>query len=292
MNEASTQTTLEQFRAELIRQGKSMNTVETYTRNVRLFIEWIEHTTGEPFRDQVSVFDGREYRAYLVTVKKQKPSTVNAKLEALQQFANYLNDQGKQEHITIGRQKAVARYQVSVLDKSSLYKCRRWASNHASIRDAAIFEVLLNTGLRVSELTALTLGDVELSERKGKIIVRCGKGGKYRELPLNTDARNALRKYLDVRPSSTDDHLFLGERGSLHRNAVAKIIRKIGQRGAGCVISPHVLRHTLFTRMAKGGVDLTTIADLAGHSSVELTSRYYVATTQEDREHAVTLIDF
>jgi len=292
MNEASTQTTLEQFQAELMRQGKSMNTVETYIRNVRLFIEWLEYTTGEPFRDQVSVFDGREYRAYLVTVKKQKPSTVNAKLEALQQFANYLHDQDKQERITIGRQKAVAKYEVSVLDKSSLYKCRRWASNNASVRDAAIFEVLLNTGLRVSELTALRLDDVELSERKGRIIVRCGKGGKYREIPLNIDARNALRKYLDVRPASADDHLFLGERGPLHRNAVAKIIRKIGQQGAGCVISPHVLRHTLFTKMAKSGVDLTTIADLAGHSNVELTARYYIATTQEDREQAVEQVDF
>ena len=292
MNEASTQTTLEQFQAELIRQGKSMNTVETYTRNVRLFIEWIEHTTGEPFRGKLSVFDGREYRTYLLNIKKQKPSTINAKLEALQQFANFLHDQNKQEHITIGRQKAVPRYEVSVLDKSSLYKCRRWASNHASIRDVAIFELLLNTGLRVSELTALTLDDIELSDRKGRVIVRSGKGGKYREIPLNIDARNALGKYLSARPDGPDRHLFLGERGPLQRNAVAKVVQKIGKKGAGCSISPHVLRHTLFTRMAKSGVDLTTIADLAGHSNVELTAKYYIATSEEDREQAVNQIDF
>ena len=292
MDKAKSRHQLEEFQAELMSRDKSGNTVETYTRNARLFIEWLEETTGEPFTGKVSVFDAREYRTYLLNIRKQKPNTVNAKLEAVQQFSNFICDRNQVERVAIGRQKAVPKYEVSVLDKSSLYKCRRWASSHASVRDAAIFEVLLNTGLRVSELTALTLDDVELSDRKGRVIVRCGKGGKYREVPLNIDARNAIRKYLTVRPVSEDRHLFQGERGALKRNAIAKVVRNIGKCGVGCEISPHVLRHTLFTRMAKSGIDLTTIADLAGHSNVELTAKYYVATTQEDREKAVEQINF
>lgn len=293
MTKPDTNTNLAEFEAELVRQGKSPNTVETYARNVRLFIDWLEHTTGEPFQDKISVFDGREYQAYLVTVRKQKPNTVNAKLEAVQQYVNFLSDLGEHERITISKQKSVPNYSVKVLDKSSLYKCRRWVSSYASARDAAIFELLLNTGLRVSELAALTMDDVQLSDRKGKVIARCGKGRKYREVPLNADGRNAVQKYLAVRPRNTDNHLFLGERGPLGRSAILKVVRKIGQQGAGVSdLSPHTLRHICFTRMAKNGTDLTTIADLAGHSDVKLTAKYYVATSEEDREAAVETLNF
>jgi len=279
---------VEEFEAELTRQGKSINTVKTYTRNAHLFIDWLEATTGEQFKGKISVFDGREYRAYLTTVRKQKPNTVNAKLEAVQQLVNFLQGRGEHTPIKIVRQKAVANCSVKVLDKAALYKCRRWANSYSSVRDAAIFELLVNTGLRVSELAALTTDDVQISKRKGCVIVRAGKGGKYREVPMNADARNAVQRYLDVRPRSTDTQLFLGERGPLKRGAVAKVVRKIGWKGAGEPnLSPHDLRHTCFTNMAKNGVDLKTIADLAGHSDVKLTAKYYIATTDQDREAAV-----
>lgn len=279
---------LDQFQAELYRQGKSRNTVETYIRNVQLFIDWLEATTGETFNNRITVFDGREYRPYLITVRRQKPNTVNAKLEAVQQYADFLYTQGIQEKVTVERQKAVSNHAVKVLDKPSLYKCRRWVSSYGSPRDIAIFETLLNTGIRESELTALTMDDIQITERKGLLVVRAGKGGKYREVPLNSDARAAIQKYLSVRPVSTDQHLFLGQRGPLTRNAIYKVIQTIGRRGAGVEgLSPHMIRHTTFTRMAKSGTDLTTIADLAGHSDVKLTAKYYVATSGEDREAAV-----
>lgn len=283
---------LDQFQAELIRQGKSRNTVETYMRNIKLFIDWLESTTGEPFDNRITVFDGREYRAYLVTVRKQKPNTVNAKLEAVQQYADFLYTQGIQEKFTIERQKSVSNHAIKVLDKSSLYKCRRWVSCYASPRDVAIFETLLNTGIRESELVSLELEDIQISERKGLLIVRNGKGGKYREIPLNSDSRTAIQKYLEVRPASTDQHLFLGQRGPLTRNAIYKLVQTIGKSGTGVDLSPHMIRHTTFTRMAKGGTDISTIADLAGHSDPKLTKQYYVATSSEDREAAVDGLDF
>lgn len=284
---------LEQFREELTRQGKSQNTIETYCRNVRLFLDWLTATTGEPFNNRISVFDGREYRSYLVNVKKQKPNTVNAKLESVQQYADFLYNQGQQTRVTIERQKAVQNIDVKILDKSSLYKCRRWANNYASPRDAAVFEVLLNTAIRESELTALTMDDLQLSERKGKLIIRSGKGGKYREIPLNVDARNALQRYLDVRPAAPEGNLFLGQRGPLTRSAVIKIVQKIGQKGAGTSeLTPHVLRHTCLTRMARNGIDLCVIANIAGHSDPQLTARYYVSTQDEDREKAVDGLEF
>lgn len=279
---------LDQFRAELIRQGFSQNTVEAYTRNARLFTDWVQATTGEPFDNQISVFDGREYRGYLLNIKKLSPNSINAKLQAVQCFADFLASQGTQEPVKLGRQKVVAGTEVKVLDKATLYKCRRWAAAHASLRDAAIFELLLNTGLRESELAALTLADIQITERKGSLLVRNGKGGKSRTVPLNSDARAALQRYIAVRPINSGDRVFYGQRGPLQRSAVYRVVNQIGRRGAGVEnLSPHVLRHTMGTRLAKAGVELTTIAALMGHSDPKTTARFYIATTAEDRERAV-----
>lgn len=279
---------LNQFQEELQRQGASENTVQAYCRNARFFIEWVQATTGQPFDDRISAFDVREYKSYLLNAKRLKPTSVNAKLQAVQKFSDFLTGQGKQEAIRVGRQKIVASKRVKVLDKSTLYRCRRWAANYASVRDAAIFELLINTGLRVSEITDLCMDDIQIGERKGLLLVRNGKGGKSREIPLNSDARAALQKYIDMRPAGHGNRVFYGQRGALNRDAVYKVISKIGKQGAGIAdLTPHVLRHTAFTRMAKNGVDLTTIADLAGHSSVSLTAQYYVHTSREDMEEAL-----
>ena len=241
---------LDQFRAELTQQGFSENTVQTYTRNARLFTEWVQATTGEPFDNQISVFDGREYKSYLLNVKKLRPNSVNSKLQAVQRFADFLTGQGTQQPVKIRRQKVVANTEVKVLDKSTLYKCRRWAAAHGSVRDVAIFELLLNTGIRESELAALTLTDIQITERKGKLLVRNGKGGKSREIPLNSDARAALQRYIAVRPINSGDQVFYGQRGPLQRNAVYRVVNQIGRRGAGMPdLTPHMLRHTCFTRM-------------------------------------------
>ena len=278
---------LEQFIEELIRRGASTNTINSYAQNVSLFIRWYEQTTGQIFDNKITVFDGREYCSYLNNVQKQKPASINAKLTALQQYANYLYTQGFQEKIKIEKQKAVPVRNIKTLDKPSLYKCRRWVHGYASKRDIAIFELLLNSGIRESELCDLKLDDLQISERKGNLIIRSGKGGKYREISLNSDARTAINDYLVVRPAYTDQHIFLGQRGPLTRNAVYKIVQNIGLKGAGAELSPHMLRHQCFTAMAKSGTDLATIAAIAGHADVKLTASTYVATTAEDRQKAV-----
>lgn len=283
---------IEKFRTDLLNRGASTNTVETYIRNVKLFVSWYEQTTGTPFDNRITVFDAREYRGYLITVKKQKPASVNAKLTAVQQYANFLYSNGLQEKIKVEKQKAVSMHRVRVLDRNTLYKCRRWAHSYAGIRDAAIFELFLNTGIRESELAALELGDVQIGERKGSLVVRNGKGRKFRELPLNKDARNAIQEYLSLRPISDSQRIFLGQRGPLTRTAIYKIIQRIGEKGSGAELTPHMLRHQCLTAMAKSGVDLSTIADLAGHSDVKLTAQYYIATSEDDRQNAVDKLVF
>lgn len=90
----------------------------------------------------------------------------------------------------------------------------------AAWRDEALLNLLLYTGLRVGETAAMRLDDLVLGERNGKVIVRSGKGRKYRELPLHKEARQALAAYLRVRSGGEDDHLFLGQRGPLGSRAI------------------------------------------------------------------------
>jgi site-specific recombinase XerD len=147
--------------------------------------------------------------------------------------------------------------------------------------------VLKNTGLRVSELCALRLGDLTLSERKGQLVVRAGKGGKYRVVPLNLDARKALSAYLAVRPTVADDHLFIGQRDEpLTPSGVWEIVVNLAQRAGLPDVSPHVLRHTFGKQALDAGESLVTVATLMGHARLETTA-LYTQPSQADLERAV-----
>jgi site-specific recombinase XerD len=100
--------------------------------------------------------------------------------------------------------KGVQQVQVSpkALSKREVDKLLRAVERYGGKRDQAILSTLRHTGLRVGELTALRLADVAIAERKGEVVVRSGKGGKYRVVPLNLDARRALSAYLESGPTS------------------------------------------------------------------------------------------
>lgn len=173
------------------------------------------------------------------------------------------------------------------LAKNDFYKLRREIHKAKNVRDIAIFEMLYNTGFRVSELCAVELDDIEIGERKGTLIVRSGKGSKYRTVPLNNSARKAITEYLNVRPLTTDKGLFQGQRGSLRREAVFRILNKYAAWAGVGEISPHILRHTFCRELLISGVDIVTVANLAGHSSINTTAVY----TQPTGEEKVSALD-
>jgi site-specific recombinase XerD len=150
-----------------------------------------------------------------------------------------------------------------------------------ALRDRAMLELLYATGLRVSELVGLRVGDVDLTDR----LVRCwGKGGKERIVPFGRPAGQALRAYLQrARPqlvrrarTAAKDVLFPGPTGRpLTRQGFWKIIRQYArQAGIGRPVSPHVLRHSFATHLLGGGADLRVVQELLGHASVETTEIY------------------
>ena len=105
--------------------------------------------------------------------------------------------------------------------------------------------------------------------------MREGKGGRYREVPLNAEARRALRAYLEVRPTVPAAALFIGERGPLTAGGVYRIVRRYAERAGLERMGPHVLRHTFATRyLAANPGDLVGLARLLGHESLNTVAVY------------------
>jgi len=157
----------------------------------------------------------------------------------------------------------------------------------AGLRDRAWLELLYGAGLRVSEMTALDVDDVELEAGAVRVL---GKGGKEREVPLGRYARGALEAYLArSRPSmasvSTRGALFLNSRGGrLTRQSVARLLAGYA-RAAGIErsVSPHDLRHSFATHLLDGGADVRVVQELLGHASVATTQIYTLVTAEHLR---------
>lgn len=278
------------FREALMSAGKSENTVNTYAANAQLFIEWLEKVMGETFNGKILEMDASEYCRYLSDVKKQSLNTIKAKLTAVQKFSEYLSGNGIMPSIKVKQKKGTTEPEVKILEKNEVYKLLRYVRNTDNKLNIAIVILLLNTGIRESELCNLELSDIEITDRKGQITIRSGKGNKYREIPLNVDARNAITDYIEnARPTdATTDKIFIGQRGALTRNGIYKIVSKMGLKSIGKNVYPHMLRHQCFTAMAKNpDVDLKTISSLAGHSSTELTMKFYINSSKQEKIDAV-----
>ena len=247
---------------------------------------WVQTPSGEPCRPQnLTRRDIVDYLAYLRTVQQAKPSTVNRRLAALRSYARYLQAAGVLADDPTRDVHGVRQTPRGprALSPAELRRLLRQAERWGNRLHVAVLTVLAETGLRVGELCALAPADVELRPRKGTITVREGKGGKYREVPLNAEARRALREYLEVRPATPEDQpLFLGKRGPLTASGVYRIVRKYADQAGLERMGPHVLRHTFATRYLEANPgDLVGLARLLGHESLN-TVAIYTQPTMED----------
>ncbi|MGH3862735.1 tyrosine-type recombinase/integrase [Actinokineospora sp.] len=273
------------------------DTVRAYVSRVRQFLAWLAEAqeAGAVDGDPLGVAharDGavRDYRTYLLTVAKRTLSTVNAHLTAVDHFYR---------HVGLGAA-VVKRQEVPKAAPRALSaRARtRWlrAAQRADARDKALAYLGYYAGLRGGEAVALDVGDVRITARKGVLIVRFGKGGKYREVPLHPHLRTALDEWITERatwrPGAADTPaLFLNRRGGRLSargayNALAAIAEDAGlQFGRDGDLTPHALRHTAGTDMIRDGEDIVTVAEILGHS-IE-TARRYSLPTDADKQRAI-----
>ena len=135
----------------------------------------------------------------------------------------------------------------------------------------------------------MQLGDLQISERKGAVTVQNGKGGKQRQVPLNSEARKAIQEWLAVRPQAENNLVWIGVEGEhegLSGRAVQRILERYAQDASLEELTPHVCRHTFAKNLVNSGIGLEKVAALLGHSNLN-TTRLYITPDDRDLEMAV-----
>jgi len=153
-----------------------------------------------------------------------------------------------------------------------------------SLRELAVVEVLYGSGIRVSELVGLDLGDIDRERNTLRVI---GKGDKERIVPLGNPAMRTIERWLSHgRPkcenSSSGSALFIGARGKrIDQRVVRDIVYEATEAlGKDLKLGPHALRHSAATHLLEGGADLRTVQEILGHSSLS-TTQIYTHVTEE-----------
>ncbi len=138
-------------------------------------------------------------------------------------------------------------------------------------------------------MCSLRWSDIKITSRKGRLIVRSGKGGKRREIPLNKDARKVLEDLGYSNHKGKKEAIFMGQRGPMTPRGVESMFRKYVAHTELDEVTPHKLRHTFCKNLIDAGVSLEKVAMLAGHENLE-TTRRYCSPSDHDLEAAVELI--
>ncbi|MCI1696811.1 tyrosine-type recombinase/integrase [Aneurinibacillus aneurinilyticus] len=274
---------INEFRGYLQSKDKSENTIFCYIRDTKAFMEWYSSKT-EYGLEKIIEFDGVQYKKHLQSEYKSFV-TINRKIASVNSFLKWLKEKGHiDEEIAIKTVKDKDVKQYKGLENKELWRIRSEIHRLGNRMHICIIELLLGTGIRVSELTHIQLTDIQMTPRKGLLTVK-GKGNSKRTLPLNKDTRKAITQYLEVRPECDSDYLLIGQRGTLQRNAINLILKHYGDR-VKVKVTPHQLRHSLGYNLVKQGVPLTTIQQILGHDSVS-TTNMYTLTTQKDMAEAL-----
>lgn len=284
---AQTADVLARFDQYLNAASRSPATRRAYVNDMMAYNAWVLMTFGEPCDlGAITPVDVRAWRDQMVA-EHVRPATINRRLTALSVFCEWAVGESilatdPTEGIKgVKQQKSAPR----ALDRIEVNRIKRKAMQSGNPLHAAVVVVLANAGLRVAELCALTLDDVNIGDRSGWVTVH-GKGSKERRVPLNPEARQAIVAYTVARPPWSDNRLFIAQRGPLTTSGAWRIVRKYA-RAAGVECSPHVLRHTFATRLLReADADLVTVSDLLGHDDIKTTA-VYTRSNERDQQRAV-----
>ncbi|HUY51664.1 MAG TPA: tyrosine-type recombinase/integrase [Streptosporangiaceae bacterium] len=273
----------------------SADTRRTYLSRVRMYLAWLalgdgrRRLCGDPLTHPASRdWAVRDYRQYLLREADPKRSVryVSNALAALDDFC-VRRGMGK-ANIT---REDIPRTVPRAMDASAQIRWLRAIEDWPHARDRVLALLPFYAGLRIGDAVALDVPDVRISARKGVLVVY-GKGGKIREVPIHARLRGPLTGWLGERPAwpgaNTSKVLFLNRRSDrLTTRGASAIFTAIGQAaGLDEATTAHIGRHTFVTQLIRGGEDLVTVAEIAGHARLE-TLRIYSQPTDDDKLNAL-----
>jgi site-specific recombinase XerD len=281
----------------------SPNTVASYRDAFRLLLRYAaDLRKKEPTALQVADIDADLVAHFLTDLEKTRGNGArsrNTRLAAIRSFFKYVavNEPQLLHHCQRVLAMPAKRHEkraIDYLDRDEIEAviAAPDLSTWHGRRDRAILVLMLQTGLRVTELVTLTCSDIGLGAGPH---VRCmGKGRKERATPIRKDSIKLLRDWLAERKGKADDPLFISTRGTrLSRDAVEDIVRRHVETASKTCrslrskrVTPHVLRHSAAMQLLHSGVDRTVIALWLGHESVE-TTQMYIHADMKTKETAI-----
>ena len=271
-----------------VERGLADNTIQAYSRDLTRFFEFLyqRHVSPpEATRDHII--------QYIGSLKGSLSSkSIARNLSALKMFFRFLISDGKikESPARLLETMKLPRRLPEILTRDEVDRLLSQPDpeKNAGQRDRAMLELLYASGMRISELVSLNLGDVNL---EGDYFVRCfGKGRKERIIPLYEQIARTIKQYIDEeRPKLSrgrkEDALFLNARGErLTRQGFWQKLKEYAKAaGLSSQISPHTLRHSFATHMLSGGADLRSVQELLGHANISTTQVYTHLTTEHVR---------
>ena len=279
----------------------SKKTIYAYLLDVSLYARWFEvMNAGCKFApDLMNSTDVRHYRSYVLETERLSAATWNRKRASLGMLCAYFESElglklFSMKRIPRAEEVSQAPRWLTDVDRRKVLRLLEMDVNSANtplrreraIRDQAMVGLMLFAGLRISEVLGLLREDIEISERKGLVKVRAGKGGVFRVVPLSKTVREMLSDHLSDR-FRAGEFVFSGENGEkLTPRAAQKRLQALSERLGMPELSPHALRHTSAKSMLDAGAKLTEVQKILGHKRVTTTTRY-VQPGMGDLEEAV-----
>ena len=281
---------LEDFKSYIIvEKNFSKYTAKSYYSDILSYLIWLEETPCE----NVNFSKVREYLHFIQKFNYKK-TTIARKISSIKTFYKYLCREQKIEinpalNLSAPKKpKALPKFLKPDEVEKILNNIK--IETPAGYRNRAILELLWATGMRVSELSGLNFGDLDLDNNEIKVF---GKGSKERIILVSERAKNYLKRYIDTaRPlvakgyrleeSTESSPIFINKTGyrlqpRMIRNVINEVVEKIQLPKH---VSPHMFRHSFATHLIENGADLRVVQELLGHASISNTQIYTHVSTQ------------
>lgn len=278
----------QQFIGHLKGKGRSTATILAYGKDVEQLVDYLN-------KDEVTSpldVSTENLRTFMEKLAKEgyTHKSISRKTNSTKTFFKFLKTSGliESDPATGLEHPTFENKPPRILTKME-YRALRDAAR-GDIRMSAIIELLLQTGVRIGELSKITIDDVTLEGENPTLYVRAAEGSVERNIPLNKPAIEGIKKYLEIRPKTQNKALFVTKTGRplLVRNIRTAIDRYFKLAGIGGA-KVNDLRHTWVTHQLSSGISLTLVSKMAGHKRVSTTERYLQYVPQRTSEDKAKL---
>lgn len=256
----------------------SEHTNAYYSGNLTLYRKFITDVLNEPCPVTPNKRHTEAFLSYRMNTLGKTLNACNIVLRAVKRYSSFMYDEGYAKKDELANFKLAKNRDTEIAVFSDIQVRRLLAccdvKTFVGYRDYVLIMMLLDTGVRLRELTDIKIVDVSIDNHHVRVF---GKNQTYRHIPLSHSMKTALLKYLNVRGDSPCEHLFITQDDTpLRRRSLQERITKYGEMAGidNVRVSPHTFRHTFATNYVKSGGDIFVLQTILGHSTLDMVRRY------------------